>query len=177
MLEYLQIGVCTMIRINNKRRNYPREDILAELSHEMDLQHYDITEEPEGYLVLTLDISFLEEHIYEFMKKQYSYIVDCTVEETEYALRCIKTAVQTGTVQALADSQELPYFKSNKMIKYMELPKYRDFMLMDYRLITYFKQGKMSLESYDDILLFLEKMIKLQAEEYPLVNNVRIMVG
>jgi hypothetical protein len=182
MGTYLATGIVQDIVID--KRDIRFKDITAviiqkHLTKELDINYYNFSEDSDQYC-WKIKPEIFESELVEFLRSQFAMYKDIQDESMKKTLAQL-AIVKTGSeILSLASSRNLVNFQLLEPIThYIRVVRDNGFdeaIDVSYKLISYFLNGKIIMECYNSIFNYFERNIRLQAEKYPLVNCIKVMI-
>ncbi|MBP9776847.1 MAG: hypothetical protein KBD36_03280 [Alphaproteobacteria bacterium] len=180
MGAYLATGIVQNICMRKKDigAKVAMETIKAALQKEVHLDHYAYSEDDTG-VCWTLKPYMLEGNLPEFLESQFK-MYDEQNKKWQEDLKQI-TQAQTGQERLdLAQNNSLVRFQMIKPIySYLDVEQENGFethIMLTYDLIAFFVDGKIVMECYNNILSYFTKNLRLQNQQYPISNCLKIMI-
>jgi len=182
MGEYLSQGICVEIVIEKsiiESQNTNIEDLEEKLKEEVDLSLYFLIESDEYFIWELKEEYFEKEKLKNFLKDFYEdYFVN-----KEYKERVSEVFEK---IENCNDKKEIIELALNKRMGFqmLEYDKYLKFGKYNWKkgrfyfhLITLSLDGKIIIECYQDLLLYLEKIIRYKYEKYDISGSLKFMIG
>lgn len=179
MGTYLATGIVQNLRIRKKEINtkLPIEAIKTSLQKEVHLDHY-IYGENDSDIYWTLKLGMLEGNFLEFLESQFQ-LYDEQKKRWQEDFQKIKQ-VQTGEGRLKLAENGLPHFQiMTPIYNHIKIKKENGFetdIPLIYTVLAFFIEGKIVMECYGEILDYFTKNIRLQNQNYPISNCLKIMI-
>ncbi len=182
MGTYLTTGIVQDIIIEKRQIRYKDitiDIINARLKEEINLDHYDYTEDSDGYY-WKIKPKMLEGNLVEFLDTQFQMYEGKKDSHMQKALEEIAKAKTGNEILNLAASNELINFQLvDQIMEHIRVIRSNGFdehVRIYYNVISYFMDGKIIMECYANIFKYFELNIRLQKDKYPIVDCVKIMI-
>ena len=179
MGTYLATGIVQCITIDKRYQDITPGKIIEQLRNELDIDCYNYSEDVSGYY-WRIKPEVLEDGLVEFLDTQFKMYKNIQDKSMETALEELDKAKNGDEIIALASSKTLIRFRLlEPIIHYIKVIRdngFDDDITVYYSLISYFLDGKIIMECYNNILKYFEHNIRLQNEKHPLVNCVKVMI-
>jgi hypothetical protein len=187
MGTYLATGIVYKMRIQKRdmfsrryviKDKFPMENIVKSLQKEVNMDHY-VFGEDENSIIWEIKPEMLEGSFVEFLETQFKmYNEEMNVQEV---ISRIKEAKTGKKIIELAKKKSLCNFKMADYIldslSVLHATGLSDHITVNYHLMTFFIDGKIIMECYDNILHYFEKAIRLQEDKYPVVTCLKTMIA
>jgi hypothetical protein len=181
MGTYLVTGIVREIKVSKRdvAKNVIPEYIEKALSEELDVACYVYAEEDDdGGVSWHLKPEMLEGNFAEFLEAQFKmYNDEEDIREIVAKIREAKTGEKIIDLACQGDSNFQMVNDIYHSIKVSRDGGWSDYITAKFSLIAFFIDGKIIMESYGDILGYFEKNIRLQAERYPVVKCLKVMIS
>lgn len=162
------------------------EDIIESLGHEINLDRY-IFNEDERYISWTIQPEMLEGNLPTFLEKQYEMYENSITPHAKskdnfnLMIEAVREAKTGDNILELADQKKFPQFQSLEYImEYIDVKKlnspFSSSLRINYELISFFLDGKISMECYSNIFRYFEKNIHMQKDKYPIAECVKVKI-
>jgi hypothetical protein len=181
MGTYLVNGIVKDIAIPKKHIRYkdiPIDNIIISLQNEVNLDYYNFSEDTDGYY-WEIQPKILEGNLTDFLATQFEMYKAKNDEYREAAILKIREATSGQDIINLACSRKLVRFQLvDNLIKYLsvDVVGFDNDVMTYFSMMTYFMDGKIIMECYGNILRYFERVIRLQRNQYPIVDCVKVMI-
>ncbi len=184
MGTYLVTGVVQDITIDKRNirfQDIKLDNIIERLKDELNLDYYNYKEDEDGYY-WKIKSATLEDRLVEFLDIQFEMYEDTKNVRMQETLEYLAKAKNGDEIIALASTKtktlinfQLLYPITN-YIRVMRDNGFDEHVMVDYSLISYFRNGKIIMECYNNILRYFERNIRLQNKKYPIADCVKVMI-
>jgi hypothetical protein len=137
-------------------------------------------DENEDSIFWTIKPEMLEGNFVEFLETQFKMYDEATQGRIQDAILKIKEA-QTG--EKIIELAKKELFENFQMVdnifgyhRVLHADGFPDHTTVNYHLITFFLDGKIIMECYNNILHYFERNIRLQEQKYPVAACVKTMI-
>ena len=182
MGTYLATGIVQEISIDKRQIKCPDisiDNITRRLKEELNLDCYDYSEDLEGYY-WKIKPRMLEGNLAEFINTQfqmYQSKIDGDMQDVVNQLS--KTASGDEVIKLVANKALINFHRVHQLIDYVRIIRDNGFdehVMIYYKLIAYFIDGKIITEGLGNSLRYFESNIRLQKDKYPIADCVKVMV-
>jgi hypothetical protein len=182
MGTYLATGIVQEIAIDKRQIKYPDisiDNITRRLKEELNLACYDYSEDLEGYY-WKIKPKMLEGNLAEFINTQfqmYQSKIDGDMQDVVSQLR--KTASGAEVIKLVTNEALINFHQVDQLIEHVRVIRDNGFdehVMIFYKLIAYFMDGKIITEGLGNSLRYFESNIRLQKDKYPIADCVKVMV-
>jgi hypothetical protein len=182
MGTYLATGIVQEIVID--KRDIKSKDITSDilqrhLKDKLDITCYNYSENSDQYL-WKIKPEIIELGLTEFLDTQFSMYKDY---KDKYMIKTLDqlTKAKTATeIILLALSGDLINFQLLKPITHhIRVTRdngFDEIIILSYRIISYFLDGKIIMETYNNIFRYFEHNIRLQSKTHPIARCVKVMI-
>lgn len=180
MGTYLVTGILQNICLRKKdvHEKIAIDNISTKLQKDVDLNNY-IFHEDEHNIYWTLKPPLLEGNFPEFLEKQFNLYQLGSAYCSEI-LTALKGRPSAEERIKLSESKTFEHFQMDKDILESLKVKGEDgwerHISINYHLIAFFIDGKIIMECYGNILRYLEQNVRLNNQEYPVAQCLKIMM-
>lgn len=182
MGTYLINGIVHDIFIEKKQIKTKRlaiDKVIDQLGKEVNINLYNFNTDRDNYL-WRVKPEIFDSKLVAFLDDQFRMYCDekdLHMQETIKELGNIKTS---NEIIELAKSKQLVHFQwVDSIIEHMKVPQENGFdtdVSVNYCLISYFLDGKIIMECYENILKYFERNVRLQRKKYPIVDCIKVMI-
>lgn len=181
MGTYLVTGIVQEIVVYKEMIKEPKlsfQKIAEQLKLELNLDHYDSYENQDGYY-WKIKPTMLNQNLANFLAAQFNMYTNKQDHHMQMVIEQ-PTNINSEQVLELAASKNLLYCQLIENIiepiKVLRDNGCYDYVETNYSIIAYFIDGKIIMESYKDVLRYFENNLRLQRDNYPIVDCVKIML-
>ena len=180
MGTYLVTGILHNICLRKKdiHEKITVDNISTKLEKDVDLNNYTYYED-EHNIYWTIKPSLLEGNFPEFLEKQFN-LYQLGSESFAEILAALRERPSGEERIKLSKSKTFEHFQMNKdifeSIKVQGEDGWERNISFSYDLIALFIDGKIIMECYGDILRYLEQNVRLNNQEYPVAQCLKIMI-
>ena len=183
MGTYLATGIVRSMSIAKRSMNnnfdLRLDNVLVQLRKEVNLDYYSFSEDDEGYY-WKINPSILEGNLVEFLEEQFLMYEDTKDPYLQEAIDKIKEAKTGEQIIQLAEDRSLSRFQLvDNLDAHMRVVSdkgFNTYVLVYYKLIAFFLDGKILMECWNNILRYFGRNIRLQREKYPIADCVKVMI-
>jgi len=182
MGTYLATGIVQTIVIDKSRIQYPDitlDNIIQQLKKELNINYYDFSENIDEYF-WNIKPRVLEKNLVEFLDAQFKIYTDEKDRGMQQVIVKLTEIKNLDQIIELAASKSLVYFqlfeKIFGCIKVERTNGFSQHVEVFYNVISYFLDGKIIMECYENILRYFEHNLRSQRNEYSLVDCVKVMI-
>ena len=183
MGTYLATGIVQEITIDKRQIKYPDisiDNITRRLKEELNLACYDYSEDIEGYY-WKIKPKMLEGNLAEFINTQfqmYQSKINGNMQDVVTQLR--KTTNGDEVIKLATNKPLINFHHVDQLIEqYVRVIRDNGFdehVMICYKLIAYFIDGKIIIEGLGNSLRYFESNIRLQKDKYPIADCIKVMV-
>jgi hypothetical protein len=182
MGTYLATGIVQEIFIDKRQIKYPDisiDNITRRLKEEINLACYDYSEDSEGYY-WKITPKMLEGNLAEFINtqfKMYQSKINANMQDVVSQLR--KTTSFDEVIKLVADKNLTNFQCLHQLETYVRVIRDNGFdehIMISYKLIAYFVDGKIITEGLGNSLKYFESNIRLQKDKYPIADCIKVMI-
>ena len=177
MGTYMTVGIYTKVGISKSQGSFEKhgsDGILGSLSEKLDTSLYDM-KESEKDIEWTIKNEVLVNQLLPFLKRQFEYFPN--KDECSGILDDLSKLNSGDEIIALSKEGNYQRFQFDKGFDSLSIGKWKDYLKYFYNEIIYCLEGKASMESYYNIFHYLEQMIRLQRQEFPIAGAVKITIS
>lgn len=172
----LIIGVCVKVIISKSHHSFQKhgiDEIVSSLKDQLDLALYEMYED-ENHVIWVIKNEVLEKQLLPFTERQHQYFVD--QQNNKEIIAALQKTLLASEIIALARERQYVNFQLFTGANGIAVGKWSDYLRYKYETIIYYHGGKAVMEEYSDLFRYLEQMIRLQSNEFPIAGAVRITV-
>lgn len=183
MGTYLATGIIEKILVSKKsieKQSLTIEAVEESLKDELNIEFYERAEENDT-VYWAINPKMLEGNLEEFLRVQFLMYENKIDDETNQLLELIKNEKDGSKIIELSDSDQrhfcfrmLRYF--DDFVKVKDERGFLKYVDVNYHMISYFRDGKIIMECYKNILHYFERNIRLQKEKYPIAECVKTLI-
>jgi len=158
MGTYLANGIVQEIVIEKKqleRQGVATNEVIRQLEKELDINFYNHTEDEAAH-VWKIKQEMFDDNLAEFLDTQFKMYCNEKDHRMQNVIEDLKKIQTAEELIALAESKSLAHFQLLGYItEYIKVVRNNGFdtdIAVDYRLISYFLNGKIIMECYGNIL-------------------------
>ncbi|MCP4134840.1 MAG: hypothetical protein GY754_27950 [bacterium] len=177
MGTFMEIAVCVNISIDKTQKSFEKnglDNVIGPLGDRFDLSLFNI-KDSKDYIEWKVKKELLEKQLTPFLVRQFSYFLD--PYDSGEAIEELSKCKSSNDIIALAEEQEFQCFTLHNDFDGMRVGKWGDYVQYSYDKIVYCMDGKILMESYRGIFHYLEQMIRLQKEEFPIAGVVSVGIS
>ena len=182
MGTYLTNGIVQDITIEKRvleRQHVTIAAVTESLKKEVNIDCYNRSEDSDAYY-WNIKPEMFNDNFVEFLDAQFRMYCDEKGDNFQKVIDAITAIKTTEEIITLAGTNSLSCFQLlDNLSNYIEVVRDVGFtsqISVDYRLISYFMDGKIIMECYKNILKYFEHNIRLQRDKYPIVDCVKVMI-
>src|SRR3990167_3717334 len=182
MGTYLAVGIVQNILLDKKRilnKKITTDIIINKLKEEINIDYYQHSEDSDKHY-WKINPEILEGNLTEFLEIQfqmYNRSIDQNMQETLHQLRQLKAG---PLLIELAASKKLMHFQliNNIVdsIRVFDANGFQSDIVINYQLISFFIDGKILMECYENIFKYLENVVRLHKSQYPIADCIKICI-
>jgi len=179
MGTYLATGIVHKILIQKKEMTQAKlkiNHITESLQKELDLKNYDFSENDEELIWEIKPQMLVGQELAEFLKTQFMMYVDKLEDDMQVLIQRIRNATSAQEIIEMAKNKGfrmMTYF-----FQYLDVNNgFPQSIPIHYHLMTYFFDGKIIMECYNNILHYFERNIRLQEAKFPVAACVKVLIS
>lgn len=159
MGQYLQAGICYQIVIRKREFTdvITNEQLCEELNKEIDISLFDLEETDEHVRFLIKEEIVLEQ-LHEFMQQQFLLYNEGYTNEFESILSEISKKKSLTDIIELAKEKQSRFFQESDVLQHFTVFSWKR-VGVKVSLLTFFVEGKILMECYNDFLRYVEKLV------------------
>jgi hypothetical protein len=177
MAQYLQLGICHRITFDKKqlkKLDLTTNDVAEKLSEKMDMALFTCHEDEEE-ITFVLKEPVLVEQLHDFLKSQFAlYSTKENQEHFNSILRDISNLQSMLEIVELAKEGSTPNFINNSINEHIEMAPWKR-IRVELSLIVILVEGKIIMEDYNDLLHYLENLVRANSG-FPIAGAFRAII-
>ncbi|MCC2624296.1 MAG: hypothetical protein K0R14_169 [Burkholderiales bacterium] len=178
---FLVTGIVNKLSINKRsiKEEYNLKHVTLALEREININKYDLTIDKEQYIWQLKPDNLNGDDLVPFLQAQYSmYDPERALKLNEEIAINLKGKLKNEILQMTENGKG--FSRCAKLIHinhYIRIPEISfNSIEIDYELLTFFVDGKIIMECYDNILFYFERLIRLQVQNYPIADCVKVAI-
>ena len=149
------------------------DKIIGRLSKEFDIPLYD-KEEDEKEIKWAMREEILVNQLTPFLERQFEYFAD--QDGCAELIDGLSKLNSGDEIIALSREGSHQNFQFDYGYDILSIERYGSSFRYSYKRIAYCMEGKASIESHYNIFHYLEQMIHLQSQEFPIAGSVKLAI-
>ncbi|MCM3593468.1 hypothetical protein M4D58_22870 [Brevibacillus borstelensis] len=159
MGQYLQAGICHQIVI--RKREFAdvitTDQLCEELNKEIDISLFDF-EETDEHVRFVIKEEIVLEQLHDFMEHQFSLYNQGYADEFATVLSEISKKKSLTDIIELAKEKKSRFFQESDVLQHFTVFSWKR-VGVKVSLLTFFVEGKILMECYNDFLRYVEKLV------------------
>lgn len=159
MGQYIQVGICYKFNVMKKdliECNMSKDDLIEVMGKKVDINCYNIEESNEEYSFKIIDELLSNLELISFLKEQYKFF---GVDDSEQIFNDINKLNGYHDIVKFADRKPYQNFQESRNVEDIRFGYWKSFTVK-YNNILFFINGKAYMECYNDLLMYIENLIK-----------------
>ncbi len=183
MATYLATGIVQKMHVRKKEmasKNIRVEHVIKSLQNQLNIDNYFFGQN-EDEIFWEIKPEMFEGNFAEFLEVQFKMYEDKNDVDIQQVIDKIK---EEKTGKRIIELAEDKIFSNFQMVRHICEPLevwYREgfstHLSVYYDLVAFFIDGKIIMDSYQNIFRYFEMNIRLQKEKYPIVTCLKIMIN
>lgn len=159
MGQYIQVGICYKFNVTKKDLidcGMSKDDLIDVIGKKVDINCYNIEETNEEYSFKIKEDLLSNLELISFLKEQYNFF---GVDDSEEIFNNINKLKGYDEIVKFANRKPYENFQQSINLEEIRFGPWKTF-LVKYNNIIFFINGKAYMECYNDLLMYIEKLIK-----------------
>lgn len=159
MGQYIQVGICYKFNVMKEdliECNMSKDDFIKIMDEKIDIDCYNIEESHKEYEFKIKDEVFTNVELNSFLKEQYSFF---EVDDSDEIFNDINKLNGYDDIVGFAERKPYENFQQSNNVEDVSFTYWKSFSVK-YKNIIFFMNGKAYMECYNDLLRYMEKLIK-----------------